>query len=109
MHDSPDHLAGVILGSAVGDALGLPREGLSRRRAKRLFGTAPLRHRLFFGRGMVSDDTEHCCMAGQALLCAPANALQFARALGWQLRWWLLGLPAGIGYATLRAVLRLWL
>jgi ADP-ribosylglycohydrolase len=30
----------VLLGTAVGDALGLAREGLSRRRADRLFGAA---------------------------------------------------------------------
>ena len=107
--DCTEQIAGVILGTAVGDALGLPREGLSRRRARRLFGGPPLRHRFLFGRGMVSDDTEHTCMVGQALLRAPADADAFARSLGWRLRWWLLGLPAGTGRATLRAVLKLWL
>jgi ADP-ribosylglycohydrolase len=57
---------------------------------------------------MGSDDTEHTCMVGQALLAAPADDAAFARALGWRLRWWLLGLPAGIGRATLRAILKLW-
>jgi ADP-ribosylglycohydrolase len=33
----------------------------------------------------------------------------FKHALGWKLRGWLVGLPAGIGLATLRAGLRLWL
>jgi ADP-ribosylglycohydrolase len=103
-----DRVAGVILGTAVGDALGLPREGLSRRRARRLFGDPPLRHCLLFGRGLVSDDTDHTCMAGQALLRAPEDAAAFARSLAWRLRWWLLGLPAGTGWATLRAVLKLW-
>jgi len=103
-----DSIAGAILGTAVGDALGLPREGLSRRRAERLFGSE-LRHRFIFGRGMVSDDTEHTCFVGQALLKAPDDSDAFARALAWQLRLWLLGLPAGIGSATLRATLRLWL
>jgi ADP-ribosylglycohydrolase len=58
---------------------------------------------------MVSDDTEHTCMVGQALLRAPADVDAFARSLAWRLRWWLLGLPAGTGRATLRAVLKLWL
>jgi ADP-ribosylglycohydrolase len=104
-----DRIAGAILGTAVGDALGLPREGLSRRRAGRLFGGPPLRHHFLFGRGMVSDDTEHTCMTGQALLRAPDDADRFARALAWRLRFWLLGLPAGTGWATLRAVVKLWL
>ncbi|HBP21346.1 MAG TPA: ADP-ribosylglycohydrolase [Planctomycetes bacterium] len=107
-------MAGALLGTAVGDALGLPREGLSPRRAERLFGSE-LRHAFFFGRGFVSDDTEHTCMVAQALLAAsdPTTPTpnpdpdRFARSLGWRLRGWLLGLPAGIGFATLRALLKL--
>jgi ADP-ribosylglycohydrolase len=104
-----DRIAGTILGTAVGDALGLPREGLSRQRAQRLFGGPPLRHRFLFGRGMVSDDTEHTCMLGQALLRSPDDADGFARSLAWRLRWWLLGLPAGVGLGTARAICKLWL
>jgi ADP-ribosyl-[dinitrogen reductase] hydrolase len=107
--DPAERFAGAILGTAVGDALGLPREGLSRRRARRVFGDPPLRHHFLFRRGMVSDDTEHTCMTGQALLRAPDDADAFARSLAWQLRFWLLGLPAGTGSATLRAVVKLWL
>lgn len=104
-----DRVAGVLLGTAAGDALGLPREGLSARRAGRLFGGPPLRHRFLLGRGMVSDDTEHTCMTAQALLRAPDDVTAFARSLAWRLRLWLLGLPAGTGRATLKAVLKLWL
>jgi ADP-ribosylglycohydrolase len=102
-------IAGVILGTAVGDALGLPREGMSPRRARRLFGGSPLWHCFVFGRGMTSDDTEHTCLVGQALLRAPNDADLFGRWLARGLRWWFLGLPAGIGRATLRACLKLWL
>src|SRR5262245_5586296 len=106
--DRCDRIAGVILGTAVGDALGLPREGLSRRRARRLFGDGPLRHRLVFGCGMVSDDTDHGCLVGQALLEAPMDAGKFARSLARRLRWWLAGLPAGVGLGTARAIFKLW-
>src|SRR5438105_4572061 len=99
-------LAGVLLGTAVGDALGLPREGLLPGRARALFGGPPLGHRLLFGRGMVSDDTEHTCLVGAALLREPADPARFARALAWGLRLWLLGLPTGVGFATLRATLK---
>jgi ADP-ribosylglycohydrolase len=76
----------------VGDALGLPREGLSRRRARGLFGGPPQQqHRFLFGRGMVSDDTEHTCLVGQALLRAPEDVGAFARPLAWRLRFWLRG------------------
>jgi ADP-ribosylglycohydrolase len=107
--DWSDVFTGVILGTAVGDALGLPREKLSRDRANKLFGPTPLCHRLFFGHGMVSDDTEQTCMVGQAILSAPDDARAFARNVAWRFRFWLLGLPAGIGSATLRAVVKLWL
>jgi ADP-ribosyl-[dinitrogen reductase] hydrolase len=109
MYTNSDRIAGVLLGTAVGDALGLPREGLSRRRAERLFGPQPLKHRLLFGRGMVSDDTEHACMTAQALLHSACDVNAFAPSLAWRLRFWLLGLPAGIGYATLRSILKLWI
>lgn len=109
MYANVDRIAGVLLGTAVGDALGLPREGLSRRRAERLFGPPPLKHRFLFGRGMVSDDTEHACMTAQALLHHADDATAFARSLAWRLRFWLLALPAGIGSATLRGILKLWI
>ena len=100
-------IAGCLVGGAIGDALGLPVEGLPRRRARR-FLIGPLQHRLAFGRGMCSDDTEHACMTARAILAHPDDAAAFARAMVWKFRWWLLGVPAGIGLATLRAILRLW-
>ena len=66
--EQADAVAGAILGCAVGDAIGLPYEGLSKRRGVRLL-REPDRHRFISGRGMVSDDTEHTCMVAQAL-CA---------------------------------------
>jgi ADP-ribosyl-[dinitrogen reductase] hydrolase len=103
-----DHLAGILLGTAVGDAVGLPAEGLPPRRRQRLL-PGPWRHRLLFGRGMVSDDTEHTLLVAQSLLSQPDNAAAFARSLAWRLRWWFVGLPAGVGMATARACLKLWL
>jgi ADP-ribosylglycohydrolase len=103
------HFRAVILGTAVGDAIGLPREGLSRRRAGLLFGGAPLKHGLIFGRGMVSDDSEHTFMAAEALLASGGDPRRFARSLAWRLRWWILALPAGVGMATAKACIKLWL
>ncbi len=103
-----DEISGTLLGTAVGDALGLPREGLSRRRGLRVYGLEPLRHRFAFGRGMMSDDTEHSTMVAQSLLAAPDDPERFVRSLAWRLRGWLLALPAGVGFGTLRALLKLW-
>ena len=102
------HVLGSILGTAIGDSIGLPYEGLSRRRAERLLGPAD-RHRFFFGRGMVSDDTEHTCMVAQSLIGSAGDPDAFARQLAWGFRLWVLALPAGIGFATLRSILKLWL
>ncbi len=97
-----------MIGIAVGDALGLPAEGMTPyRMAKRFPGE--WRHRFFLGRGMVSDDTEHAFFTAQCLLTHPNSPLLFERCLSWSLRWWLLSLPAGTGWATLRACLRLWI
>ena len=101
-------IVGSILGTATGDSVGLPYEGLSRRRAGRLLGP-PDRHRFFFGRGMVSDDTEHTCMVAQSLIASGGDPDAFGRELAWGFRLWVLGLPAGIGFATLRSILKLWL
>src|SRR3954469_1620754 len=95
-------------GMAVGDALGLPHEGLSPRRARRLFPDVD-RYHFLFGRGMASDDTEHACMTAQALLASGGDPGRFARSLAWRLRWGLLGAPAGAGKATLQSTLKLWL
>lgn len=99
---------GCLLGTAVGDALGLPCEGLSRARQMRMFPRLE-RYRLILGKGMCSDDTDHACMVAQSISVAGNNPRRFASSLAWRLRFWLLGLPAGVGYATLRATLKLWL
>ena len=96
-------LEGVLIGTAVGDSLGLPMEGLSSRRQRKLF-PPPLRHRLLGRHGMVSDDTEHTFMLAQSLLDAPGSPEAFQRCLARRLRWWLFALPAGVGLATLRAI-----
>jgi ADP-ribosylglycohydrolase len=56
---------------------------------------------------MVSDDTEHTFFVAQSLLEYPADAAAFQRGVAWHLRWWFLGLPAGIGLATARACVKL--
>lgn len=105
--DLQQAVVGSLIGTAVGDAIGLPCEGLSKRRQQRLYPDIA-GHHLLFGRGMVSDDTEHTSMVAQALLVSGGETRPFAGSLARQLRFWLLGIPAGIGYATLRAILRLW-
>lgn len=103
-----DAYIGCLLGTGVGDALGLPYEGLSPRRAMKMFPETAKYH-LFFGKGMVSDDTEHACFTAQALIRSRGNVAVFRNQLARSLRWWLLTLPAGVGFATLRSIGKLWL
>lgn len=103
-----DRITGLLIGTAVGDSLGLPREGLRPERARRMFG-GTLRQGFVLGRGMISDDTEHACMTAQALLEAGEDEGRFARVLARKLRWWLAALPPGIGWGTLRALVRSWI
>ena len=98
---------GVLLGTAVGDALGLPAENLSPDRIRKWW-RGEWRMRLLFGHGLISDDTEHTLMVAQALLSHPDDAAAFQRTLAWKLRWWFVGLPGGVGLATAKACLRLW-
>ncbi len=109
IRDATDALLGCLLGTAVGDAIGLPRERLSRARARRLFGAAPLHYQFLGHRGMVSDDTEHACFTAQALIETAGDLEQFGHQLARQLQLWVLGAPAGAGRATLQAAWRLWL
>jgi len=98
----------VLLGTAVGDSLGLPAENLTPWRIQKRW-PGPWAQRFVFGRGMVSDDTEHTVFVAQCLAEGAVDAQSFQRKLAWKLRWWLLCIPAGIGFATLRSILKLWL
>lgn len=106
MTKSETAIIGSLLGTAVGDALGLPYEGMSRVRV-RAFGE--IRHRFLLGRGMFSDDTEHTLMLAAAMHSHRDDVNAFQRSFAWKLRWWLLGLPAGVGLSTAKAILRLWI
>lgn len=98
-----DAVLGCLLGTAVGDAMGLPYEGLPRRRIP----VGILGHGWFLGRGMTSDDTEHTWIVVEALFAARGDVAVFERELGRGLRRWFLTMPPALGWATLRACLKL--
>ena len=101
-------LEGVLLGTAVGDALGFPAENLSPTRIRRRW-KGQWRMRFVLDRGMISDDTEHTLMVAQALLAHCDDAAAFQRALAWKFRWWFAGLPGGMSLDTAKACLKLWM
>lgn len=100
-----DRLEATLLGTAVGDALGLPVEGMSARDIECRWGRVD-RYLWLGGTGIVSDDTELTALVAQSLvrgrLEPHATVMAFRRALvGWVWR-----LPWGIGWGTLRAGIR---
>ncbi|WP_094710809.1 ADP-ribosylglycohydrolase family protein [Hahella sp. CCB-MM4] len=101
-------ITGSLLGLMVGDSLGLPYEGISSRRISKLLKDRP-RQRLIFGKGMISDDTEHAVMTAASLIQCWNDWNHVQSSLAWRLRWWFLRLPAGIGLATGRSIIKLWL
>jgi ADP-ribosyl-[dinitrogen reductase] hydrolase len=103
--DRRERLAGTLLGTAVGDALGLPCEGMSARRIARRFGKLD-RYRLLGRTGYVSDDTEQSALVAQSLARHPADPERCARAFRRSLVGWFWRLPWGIGMATIRSCFR---
>lgn len=93
----------TLLGTAVGDALGLKGEGLPRRAAEQLsWGDGP-----FLGRAVLSDDTEQSFLVAQALLRSNGEPIAFRRALRWRLIGWLFAGPPGVGLGTARSLLKI--
>jgi ADP-ribosylglycohydrolase len=103
--DHRDRLAGCLLGTALGDALGLPAEGMRADSIARLFGELK-RFRLLGSVGFVSDDSEQSALVAQSLIRHPRNPAAAARDFRRALLGWFLRLPWGIGFATLRACLK---
>ncbi len=98
-----------MAGIAIGDAVGLPREGLQRRTSLLMFGRPKLSYRLLPGVGIYSDDTQLMLMAAQSILRSHSEWRPFSRAYLGRLAWYPLSLPAGAGKATILAALKSWL
>jgi ADP-ribosylglycohydrolase len=94
-----------LLGVALGDMMGLYYEGVSRydimKKEERFE-----RPKLLFGRGMFSDDTEHSIIVAQCLIESLESSVKFEKTLRRRLQKWLFTLPAGVGFATLRGIIK---
>lgn len=84
---------GMLLGCAVGEALAVARNRLSRRRAFRLLGRTPLRYQFAAGRGIPSDRTHGLLITVQAMLQSRADHRSFGRHLRNRINWYRLGMP----------------
>ena len=99
-------VVGCLLGTAVGDALGLPYKELSRDRIYKYY-TPIAKHNFILDKGMISQPTEHSCIVAQSLIASGGNTTKFSHYLAWRLRFWLIGFPAGISLTTFRSTLKL--
>jgi len=64
----------------------------------------------FLGRnGATSDDYDHACMTVEALCVCQGDVEVFGRELARRIKIWAACIPGGIGLATLRSSLKLWL
>lgn len=101
-----DRIFGTLLGTAVGDALGLATEGMSARSIARRFGRVERFHVL--GRtGFVSDDTEQSALVAQCLARHPDDVERCVRTFRRSLLGWFCRLPWGVGRATIRSCVRI--
>ena len=98
-------LSGILLGTAVGDALGLAAEGMSAKRIARRWGRVE-RYHLLGSTGTVSDDTEQAALVAQSLARQPDDPDRCATAFRGSLVGWFWRLPWGIGLGTVRACLK---
>ncbi|MEM6531764.1 MAG: ADP-ribosylglycohydrolase family protein [Myxococcota bacterium] len=101
-----DRYAGALLGLAVGDALGLAVEGMSRAQIERRYGRIA-HYRIVEDIGYVSDDTEQTVLLLSCLLDEGDDLERTIRAFRRSLRGWFLRGPLGAGRATLGACLRI--
>ncbi len=99
-------LKGSLLGTALGDALGMPCEGLSSGQISRRFGKIESFH-LLGSIGFVSDDTEQSALLAQSIIKEADEAAPCARKFQVALLFWFMRLPCGVGLATLRACLKI--
>jgi len=100
------NLEKVIIGTALGDTLGLPMEGMKPSKIAKLGWTESLRQRFFFGKGMWSDDTDHTLHLIDALTLSDGDPERFRKAFSKRLIFWLSTLPPGVGLATLKSIIK---
>ncbi len=108
-HLRKEAIHGLMMGAAIGDALGFAREGMRRRTALKMFGRPPLRFRLVPGWGVYSDDTQVMLLTAQSVVQSISELAVFRTVFLKRLAWYSVSAPIGVGRATLMAGLKSWI
>lgn len=98
---------GAIVGIAVGEALGLARQGFSRRMGLWLFGRGPLRYQAAPRMGVAGPRLHVTLTAGQAILRSYQKQAVFLKHSQRRLRWYLVTNPLWLSPKLVLAGLRL--
>jgi len=100
---------GLLLGMAIGEALGLPLKGLCRTSIMRVVRRRALVYRLWPGQGLYNSHTQLALMAGQSILQSRSVSQACHRRFVSRLSWYVLGGPTGVNRVTCAAGLKSWL
>ena len=100
-----EKLTACIVGCAVGDAIGLPFEGMRPKSIAKVLKGKKVRHCLLGKYGMWSDDTDHSIMLAQSLMFSSCSD-DFVKSFSRKLKLWFLALPPGIGLGTARSIIK---
>lgn len=99
---------GLLLGMAIGEALGLPLKGLCGASVVRVVRRRALRYRFWPGQGLYNSHTQLALMAGQAILRSRSVSSDCHRRFRSRLRWYVLAGPAGVNRITFAAGIKSW-
>ncbi len=97
-----EHIHGMMLGVAIGDALGQARNGLTSRQALKLFGRQTLRFRFARDVAIYGFNTSQVWMTAQAIVSSGTEIGQFGESLRKRLEWYSLSFPTDMKSASRR-------
>lgn len=104
-----DHIHGLLVGVAAGEALGYYYQGLSRREVLCRAGRAPLKYRLLPTVGLTASNTGLLFLAAQAVVTSGSDSKTFVDRFQRRLGWYPLSFPFSLDSSSLRAGLKSWL
>lgn len=97
------------MGAAIGEALGYPYQGMSRRQILGKVGRFPMKYALIPGVGIPAFHTSSLYLTAQAIVCSASESKTFVDRFKRRLGWYILSCPVGLDAATFRASLLTWL